>query len=446
MNAASQFAFGSDGSLHSSSPLFHNVTATLDQVAPWQQSAPAMIGLADPVVSRLSYVEQSTLAPPKIQQLENGVHRCGQCYENKAADHFCQDCNEFFCWSCGAEMHRRGNRSQHRLFEVEKSNSSLPGQLDLNRPRSAIHYCFSHPSEEVMCFCNTCNMRLICNICAISCARGQHDVLTMREMMARLPEDIAVLNASVEEQLSKLAQSSHAQNVNEWSCEREVMHSISSYKRKASRDVKSIQELLNADEESYLYKVEGFAAEIRRDFEKRMYALVPPPVPNEQLHEILGSNMVLALNRYARLLNDIESTSMPKATSLQNALQEQSRTVRKNLEKVLSSMEADLHRKVQRITIDDELRVANDDDELRLALSAGSSKQEAAKSMLNTGTQEFAQNKSKPQTNDDLKPQTVARKGQECRKIVGKYYNGNSIWSRSQIRSARLLERGFASS
>lgn len=213
----------------------------------------------------------------------------------------------------------------HRLLEVEKTDSALPGQLNMVKPTGVL-YCDIHPAEPVTCCCETCNMRTMCNICGISCAKAQHDVATLREMVQRLPASIAVLNSQVEQDISRFGLRLGGVSNDSSSCERILKLSVANCKQQIHSNVKLMQALMDADQDAYRLHVESLASEVRRSFEERACTFAPIVISQDQYQDMVGVNPVAALNQYARLQKTLEnrqSSLTPRSALSSDDLQKQ---------------------------------------------------------------------------------------------------------------------------
>lgn len=191
------------------------------------------------------------LSPSPAAQMRapRPVRFCGQC-EERPADLVCEQCDEFFCRSCAASIHRRGQMAKHHLrlhlgndngaYSVSApsmpSNGAVASAGRLETVESAIveasplrtvrittphisprattpfisprkneelslqvstprrfESCPLHPEESLQYFCLTCECQCICAECVIHGEHRGHDVLKIREAVKQLPQRSAEL-------------------------------------------------------------------------------------------------------------------------------------------------------------------------------------------------------------------------------------------------------------
>jgi len=184
------------------------------------------------------FVQARTPSPISLMRAPRPVRFCGQC-EERPADLLCEQCDELFCRSCAAAIHRRGQMAKHNLrlhlgnsMAAEPSNNgnaiaaepfnNVSGRLEVDlgispgrgadisprageqavMPMAAVGpvpfvrkflRCPAHPDEPLQFFCLTCECECICAECALHGEHRNHDVLNLREATKQLPNRAAEL-------------------------------------------------------------------------------------------------------------------------------------------------------------------------------------------------------------------------------------------------------------
>lgn len=87
----------------------------------------------------------------------------------------CNDCYLFLCEFCTTAHRRMNSTKGHQLQSIDELRSTDRPLVALHRP----HFCFTHPSESICYFCQTCEAT-VCRECVISHHEG-HQLRTIEE-------------------------------------------------------------------------------------------------------------------------------------------------------------------------------------------------------------------------------------------------------------------------
>lgn len=253
-------------------------------------------------VRSVRVLHAATAEPPKVQA-PRPVRFCGQC-EERPADLVCEQCDEFFCRSCAATIHRRGQMAKHnlRLHLGKDSDAAASSSLgNAKSPRAAnvtasprmatlsprqptnglvpvpvtveainmapsmqkpfnppVPKCSKHPEESLQYFCLTCECECLCAECVIHGDHQGHEVLLIREAAKKLPSWSADLLNSArlrEEELTAMAEvvSKELQHMNAY---------VDSSRQNLRAQIEQVNAGLESEEKVLMSEVQRCSSEV----------------------------------------------------------------------------------------------------------------------------------------------------------------------------------------
>mmetsp|Transcript_27363 Transcript_27363/g.43833 ORF Transcript_27363/g.43833 Transcript_27363/m.43833 type:complete len:547 (-) Transcript_27363:215-1855(-) len=214
-------------------------------------------------------------APSPVRAIElktpRPVRTCGQC-EERPADLHCEQCDELFCRSCAAAIHRRGAMSKHHLRlhvgTEETAPSSPPYKVATTAtvektgdPVCIVRKflrCPVHSEEPLQFFCLTCECECICAECALHGDHRGHEVLNLREAAKHLPEKAGELISNARMRSDELVTVTDRVS----KCNNDIDNLVCASREELRRQFEQVQTGLLAEEKALMKEVERCFTEV----------------------------------------------------------------------------------------------------------------------------------------------------------------------------------------
>lgn len=336
------------------------------------QHAPRRIGMGP----------ATTTTPPSPPQQ---VVLCGQC-ETAEAEVECQNCSEFFCPRCAAEVHRAGRMREHHLIEkqVDSSRCQLqtqresiqtftcptalrganasetpanclsPRQLTVVAPSSSLshsrsasatptvlppedarhYFCPRHPAERLQFYCMDWDTECLCAECAVEAAGQGRNVLKVTKAYQGLA-------SKIDDTIFALQRRSEA-NERQTKEAEDVRSDLESIIRKGKQDIQDsfrrLQSLLAQRESELLVGVDAFESSAIRAIQNRTAPAAGHWSALQDARSALrnvdahGQEEVLALNAFSGIRRTVA-----------RLLEPQTGVDRNGFLQAVSELQADLH-------------------------------------------------------------------------------------------------------